>query len=155
MFPVIELELDKPTPTPLSPIVALFKHALGVLWYATQQPDQVCHLQPELGHCDLTVVGGRCGPNCTELFVLAPVPPLTALETLVAQRLRQERRMTILYHNILLTYGSIGRIRLVSPMISPISPERRTCNWRTYEVLCHLDDRTAHRRDLSMLRAFA
>jgi hypothetical protein len=28
--------------------------------------------------------------------------------------------MAILYHNILLTYGSIGRIRLVSLMISPI-----------------------------------
>jgi hypothetical protein len=63
--------------------------------------------------------------------------------------------MAILYHNILLTYGSISRIRLVSPHDKPHSPERRTCNWRTYEVLCHLDDRTAHRRDLSMLRVFA
>ena len=60
--------------------------------------------------------------------------------------------MEILYHNILLTYGSISRIRLVRLMIYP---EWRTCNWRTYEVLCHLDDRIAHRRDLSMLRAFA
>jgi hypothetical protein len=80
MFPVIELELDEPTPAPLSPIVILFKHALGVLRYATQQPDQVCHLQSELCHRDLTVVGGRYGPYFTELFVLAPVPPLTALD---------------------------------------------------------------------------
>jgi hypothetical protein len=35
VFPIVELELDKPTPAALSPIVILFKHALGVLWYAT------------------------------------------------------------------------------------------------------------------------
>ena len=62
--------------------------------------------------------------------------------------------MAILYHNILLIYGSISRIILVSLKIKSISPEWRTCNWHTYEVLCHLDDRTAHRWDLNTLRAF-
>ena len=53
--------------------------------------------------------------------MLAPVPPLTALKTLVAQRLKQEREMALLYHNILLIYGPISRIRLVSLMtIKPI-----------------------------------
>jgi hypothetical protein len=50
------------------------------------------------------VVGGRFSPNFTVFFVLAPVPPLTALETLIAQRKKQGRGMTVLYHNILLTW---------------------------------------------------
>jgi hypothetical protein len=33
----------------------------------------------------VTIVGGRLGPNFAEFFVLAPVPSLTALETLVTQ----------------------------------------------------------------------
>jgi hypothetical protein len=120
MFPVIELELDKSTRTPLSPIVLLFEHALGVLWYATQQPYQVCHLQSELGHCGLAVVGGRYGPNFTELFVLAPVSSLTALgNACSATFMTGGRNGTILYHNILLIYESISRIRLVSLTISP------------------------------------
>jgi hypothetical protein len=52
----------------------------------------------------VAVVGGRFSPNFTEFFVLAPVPPLTALETLVTQTVKQVREMTVLYRNILLIW---------------------------------------------------
>ena len=68
----------------------------------------------------MAVVGGRYGPNFTELLVLAPVSSLTTLEyACSAASMTGKRNGTILYRNILLTYGSIGRIRLVSLAISP------------------------------------
>ena len=154
MLPVVELELDKPTRTQLSPVVILFKHALGILWYATQQPDQVRHLQPELCHRGVVVVGGRFSPNFAELFVLAPVPPLTALENACNANDKTGKGNDSTLSQYLADLG--GLVKKASQRYDKLhSDERRTCNWRTYEVPCRLGDRTAHMRDLSMLRAFS
>jgi hypothetical protein len=67
----------------------------------------------------VVVVGGRFSPNFAELFVLAPVAPLTALETLVTQTIKRAREMTVPYRNILPTWVNWSK-RQVSAMISSI-----------------------------------
>jgi hypothetical protein len=160
MLPVVELELDEPPPALLSPVPVLFEHVFDVVWHPTQQPDQVRHLQLDLSQ-SLAIVRGRRSPDLTEFLVLTPVPPLTILKkiknTYSATTVWGDGRGQIPYRNILLTcMNEIGlvRQRQDGTMISSFR-ERRTCNWRTSEAPCRLGDRTAHRWDLSTLRAFS
>jgi len=116
LVPVIKLELDEPAPIALPPVVVLLEHALDVVRYAAQQPDQVGHLLLDLGYRRVVVLGGRLGPDVAEFFVLAPVASLTGLVAISCR----------------LAIGTLER-RLVARVTVSLTGRIRTCYERSLD----------------------